>query len=99
VHWNNAANEPWRTDALGRVSHIYRDQRFDIDRVLVGSLSARQMSARQIVIRGVGGTVGDYDVTYTDAASLQIGNSYLVFLREEDTPTREGEERSWTTCG
>ncbi|MEW6224567.1 MAG: hypothetical protein AB1627_08040 [Chloroflexota bacterium] len=55
IHWNNAANEPWETDEIGTVSHLYRDQSIHVVQVLKGTLDAKE-----IMLRGLGGTLGDY---------------------------------------
>ncbi len=92
IHWNNRANEPWAVDDMGRVSHILRDQRVVIDQVLAGTLADKD-----IIVRGVGGRLGHFEVVYEDAPTFDEGARYLAFLHQESTPTREGPEFMWTT--
>ncbi len=91
VHWNSADNEPWAPDAFGVRSHIYRDQSVKVVRVIEGSLPGDML-----VLRGLGGTIRDVEIRYEDAASFVIGEQYIAFLRQVDTPTRDGFERAWT---
>lgn len=91
VHWNSADNAEWASDRIGIQSHIYSDQTVEVLRVLTGALSGPE-----IVVRGVGGRVGDVMVEYDAAVEWTIGGPQLVFLRLEATPTREGVEQLWT---
>ncbi|PZR60594.1 MAG: hypothetical protein DLM71_10530 [Chloroflexi bacterium] len=91
THWNDAANLPWALGEVGKKSHIYRDETIVVTKVLSGSIAASS-----IIVRALGGTVGDMSIEYEEDVRLQAGKSYIGFLRREDTPTQEGSERFWT---
>jgi len=91
VHWNSAKGEEWVALPNGRNPMIYRDDEFTVVEAILG---LRQ--GQSITVRGVGGTVRDVHMDYEGQIDWQLGIQYLVFLREEDTPTLEGFERAWT---
>ena len=92
VFWNSSDNKEWEAEiASGRQAWIYRDDRFRVINVLRGSLPMSNLT-----IRGVGGTVADVTLELEGQTKWVMGRSYLVFLRQDDTPFREGSERAWT---
>lgn len=85
VHWNNAANTRWESDMPGRAM-IYNDQEVRVVRVLKGT------APETLVIRNIGGVVGDTRYEVEDLESLSAGKQYVVLLAEYPTPTQEGVE-------
>lgn len=50
-----------------------------------------------IVVRSVGGRVGDYEVEYRDAVEFLADTEYVLLLERIDTPTRDGTQEMWVT--
>lgn len=92
VHWNSSDGVPWGTTRdYGKRVHIYRDQSYEVVMVIAGTLPQPS-----VLVRGVGGTIGNVTLAYGDHPHALPGETYLAFLTQEDTPTREGFERAWT---
>lgn len=89
AHWNSADGEPWSNDA-GVQAWIYWDVEMKVMATLFGSLPAT------VEIRGVGGTVGDTTMLVDEQPEWLPDATYLVILRERDTPLANGSERAWT---
>lgn len=90
VHWNSADGQPWTAESLAHGAWIYRDDEMEVVRTIRGVLPDT------IVVRGVGGKVGNVEMVYEGQPEWRAGQSYLVLLRQEQTPTREGFELHWT---
>ncbi len=90
VHWNSADNTPWALGDVGRRSFIYADQPVSVERLLSGELPG------ELVVRSVGGIVGDYELEFEEAPVWDRNVQVLVLLRSEKTPTKEGVEVAWT---
>lgn len=92
VFWNSSDNKEWEPAiASGKQAWIYRDDEFQVVKVLRGSVPTSSLT-----IRGVGGTVADVTLKLEGQVEWVAGKSYLVFLRQDETPFREGSERAWT---
>lgn len=91
VHWNNASNTKWESEA--NLAMIYNDQEV----VVIDSI--RGDAPTSLVIRNVGGTVGDTSFELTGLEPLVPGRDYLLFLEAVSTPTAEGEEESVSFVG
>lgn len=89
--WNSADGREWSSDDPSRPAYIYRDETVTVERVLLGSFEERQFTLRQ-----VGGQADGVRMLFENAPELQPEGTYLVFLREYDTPTETGAERFWT---
>jgi len=90
--WNSSDNKEWAPEtASGKQAWIYRDDGFRVLKVLRGSLPTPTLT-----VRGVGGTVGDVTVTLEGQVDWVTDLPYLMFLRQDNTPFREGFERAWT---
>lgn len=87
VHWNNAANEEWKSEDMARPPMIYRDQQVELIRTARGTLQPVEW------VRSVGGTVGETTFEFEGGSELEPGATHLLYLRWEDTPTQEGSER------
>ncbi len=91
VRWNSADNKRWEPEVGSGVgAWIYRDDMMDVVRVIRGSLPGR------LVVRGVGGTVGNVTMVHESQTEWLVDRPYLLFLRREQTPTQEGWEEAWT---
>lgn len=90
VHWNSADGKPWADDAVGTRAHIYRDQRVEVLQVFSGAVPSDS-----IVVRGLGGRVGDIEVRYEDAPDFVSDKEYVAILEQVDAPTQDGFERVW----
>jgi len=86
VHWNSADGKAW-SDDLGR-SMIYNDQTLEVLETIKGERSSR------IIVRNLGGRVDDALFEFEGMSELAVGDTYLLFLEEVDTPTSEGTERA-----
>lgn len=84
VHWNNASNSRWTSDD-GRAM-IYNDQQVVVVNLLRGEAPST------LLIRNIGGTVGDTSFELEGLEPLAAGQLYLVFLETVETPTKEGSE-------
>lgn len=92
VHWNSVDGEPWgSTTDFGKRVHIYRDQSYEVLMVVAGNVPQPS-----VLVRGVGGTIGNVTLAYADHPHVLPGETYLAFLTQEDTPVRGGFERAWT---
>lgn len=90
VHWNSADNTRWESDRPG-ATMIYNDQEVRVVKVLQGTITSPTLT-----VRNIGGVVGDVEYRIEGLDPLMKGRSYLLFLREFETPTREGTERAWS---
>lgn len=92
VHWNSRDNAEWTgTGVSSRHPYIYRDDEVKVVRSLKGASPQPTMT-----IRGIGGTIGDVTMQMDGQPEWQVGQRYVVFLRQEKTPTKEGSEVAWT---
>lgn len=85
VHWNNASNTRWESDTAG-LAMIYNDQEVRVVRLLRGT------APKILVIRNIGGVIGDTSYEREDLEPLALGKQYVVLLAEYPTPTEEGVE-------
>ena len=92
VHWNSADRAAWTSEKAGRAL-IYNDQQAEVLQVIKGDLKGR------VVIRNIGGTVGDTRYEIEGLKALRQGATYLVYLKAFDTPTKEGSERAISFVG
>jgi hypothetical protein len=89
--WNSQDNAPWEPEiASGKLALIYRDDTFAVLDTLKGKLPDT------LVVRGVGGQVGNVHMDYEGQVDWVKGAHYLLFLRRDDTPFEIGTERMWT---
>lgn len=65
-------------------------------RVYLRATLTSSVPTSSLTIRGVGGTVAGVTLKLEGQVEWVAGKSYLVFLRQDDTPFREGSERAWT---
>ena len=92
VHWNSAQNRQWvPTDE--RQAMIYNDQELTVVRLLRGE------AADSIIVRNIGGTVGDSSFEYEGLEALDPAHLYVVFLETVETPTEEGAETALSFVG
>ena len=92
MRWNSDANKAWTPEVgSGKLALIYRDDDFEVVRLVAGATLPSKL-----VIRGLGGTVGSDKHVYDGQPEWQKGREYLVFLRQEDTPTESGMEKALT---
>lgn len=87
VHWNNQTNTRWTSpDKL--LPMIYNDQEV----VVIDQL--RGAAPHRLIVRNIGGVVGNTRFEIEDLDPLEPAHLYLVFLEFVDTPTQEGSERA-----
>lgn len=91
VHWNSSDGRAWSSTDRNRPAYIYDDQDVTVERTLSGSVSPGLLR-----IRKLGGTVDGFQMVFENDPSWNSGDTYLVFLREYETPTQTGTERYWT---
>ena len=92
LRWNSADGKEWETDSAALPAMIYRDDVFQVRRVLRGNLESST-----IVVRGVGGRIADTEFVYRDQPEWKVGREYLVLLRQQPTPFEGGRlESAWT---
>lgn len=89
AHWNSVRNVNWHPqDAL-----IYTDSTVEVVRLIKGIAPSR------LVLRQLGGSVGNATMSVEDLGLIGGSGSYLAFLIERQTPTEQGTELAWTLEG
>ena len=92
MFWNSSDNKPWEPEiGNGIRAWIYRDDQFRVLRTLYGNAPGAE-----VVVRGIGGTVDNVTMDYDGQVDWQEGETYLLFLRLDNTPFENGWERVWT---
>lgn len=91
VRWNSSDGREWTSADQTRPAYIYTDQRVRITRVIQGTVHTGET-----IVRKMGGVADGVNMVFEHDPELRPGQSYLVFLREYDTPTQVGTERYWT---
>ena len=91
VHWNNSTNKAWTSEETGDWPLIYRDDVFDVVRVIRGELPSNS-----IVVRGLGGSADGVTVRFDGQVDWQVGKLVLLALQTRDTPLQGGTtESAW----
>ena len=90
THWNNASNTQWAARDAEEMPLIYRDESFDVVRVIRGELGG------PFIVRTVGGTVGNVSMRFDGQPTFQKEDVALLLLERRDTPTQAGTESMWT---
>ena len=91
-HWNNANNTAWGDTGDG--AYVYRDEVLAVDQVLVG-----EYGARTLTLRTVGGTSDQVELLFDGQPDLKTGTSYLLFVKDQETPFQDGTEIAWVPVG
>lgn len=93
VFWNSRSGNRWQPEiGSGKLDLIYRDDIFRVDNVLKGDLPPA------VVVRGVGGQIGDVHLDFEGQVDWQRQVPCLLFLRRDETPFDIGFERAWTVA-